>query len=317
MIAPIEIIRLRAYEGPNVFGPAPGVLLHARGDRDRSARVRAAIKDGAQFMGLVIGQLSVEAQPDSHGVIISALFGCEAPALGAALCAYVVAGVTAEATGDEEWDRDGPLFALQARRRAGTLPVAAIQLIAEARRRGLPSFSRADGRVQLGYGARGWSYDPAALTGEGKDVPAPPWAELGAIPIVAVTGALGRAAAVRRMAAELARTGLRVRAVEDASFETARVALADPEAEALVLGLESNDILRRGLPCDRCELAIITDRAGPRPAEAADDEEWVRALGIPMLLSPQAARLSLSDAGLLPLVPYAPNGVVDWPATEQ
>lgn len=316
MTAPIEIIRLRAYEGPNIFGPAPGVLLRARCDRDRSARVRAAIKDGAQFIGLVIGQLAVEAQPIDGEMIISALFGCEAPTLGAALCAYVVAGVAAEAAGDKEWDRDGPLFALQARRRGEALPVAAVQLIAEARRRGLPSFIRADGRVQLGYGARGWSCDPATLAERGAFAPTPPWAELGTIALVAVTGARGRAAAVQRMAAELTEAGLRVRATAEADFATARAALADPEAEALVLGLESGDILRRGLPCDRCDLAIITDRAGPRPPEADNDEEWVRALGLPMLLSPQAARLSLSDAGLLPLVPYAPNGVLDWPTVE-
>jgi hypothetical protein len=314
MTAPIATIRLRAYEGPNVYGPSPGVLLHVRCDRDRAARIRTAIKASAQFIGMVIAQLSVEAQPDHEGVLISVLFSCEAPALGAALCEYVVAGVVAESANDQTWDRDGPLIALQARYRSTSLPIAALQLIAEARRRGLPSFVRTDGRLQLGYGARGWSIDPAELAEQSAAPPTPPWEELGTVPLVLVTGAHKRPVAVERLAAELTTGGLHVCALEAANFATARAALADPAAEALVLGLASPTILRHGLPCDRCDLAVITDRSGPRPAEAADDDEWLRALGIPMLLSPQPVRLNLSDPELLPLVPYAPNGVLDWPA---
>lgn len=314
MTAPIAIIRLRAYEGPNIYGPSPGVLLHVRCDRDRAARIRAAIKDGAQFIGLVIAQLTVEAQPGPEGVFISALFSCEAPTLGAALCEYVVAGVVAEVANDQSWDRDGPLMALQARSRAASLPIGALQLIAEARRRGLPSFVRADGRLQLGYGARGWSIDPAELATHAAAPPGPPWQELGVVPLVLVTGAQQRAAAVERMASELAIGGLHVYALEAADFATSRAALANPAAEALVLGLASAAILHHGLPCDRCDLAVITDCSGPRPAEASDDDEWLRALGIPMLLSPQPVRLNLSDTALLALVPYAPNGVLDWPA---
>ncbi len=309
-MTPIHIVQLFAYDGPHIFGPAPGVLMRALCDRDRSARLRAALKDGAQSIGLGLAHLTVEARPAGAGQLVSALFSTEAPAVGAALCAYVAAGMNAEILGDEEWDPDGPLAELQARRRAEATPVAALQLIAEARQRGLPAFADADGAVQLGYGARGWRLTPAALRERGAARPAPPWERLGAIPVVAVTGERGRAAAVAHYAAQLAETGVQARVLDGAGFDEVRALLADPAAEAIVVGLSTGAILRRGLPFERCELAVITDRAGPRPAEAADDDEWLRALGVPMLLSPQPARLNLSDPDLLPLTPYAPNGVV-------
>lgn len=304
----ISIVQLLAYDGPNIFGPAPGVLLRARCDRDRSRRLRAALKDGALAIGLMVANLTVEAQPLGEGQLITALFGTDAPALGAALCDYVVAGVAAELAGDDAWDRETPLFALQERRRAEAVPIAALQLVAEARRRGLPTFTRADGRLQLGYGARGWSVEPAALARPGAAGPQAPWEQLGDVPIVAVTGQAGRADAVARLARAHEAAG--ARALDGATFDQVQALLADPATEALVLGLDTADILRRGLAFDRCTLAVVVDRAGPRPPEAADDDEWLRALGVPMLLSPQPAHLNLADPALLPLVPYAPNGVL-------
>lgn len=303
---PLAIIQLHAYDGPNIFGPSPGVLLRARCDVDCSRRLRAALRDGALSIGLVIAQLTVEARPTADGHLVSALFATEAPAIGAALCAYVAAGVAAEAAHDEAWDRETPLLDLQARLHAQATPVAALQLIAEARRRGLPAFSRPDGRLQIGYGTHAWSCDLAPLRERGAAPPNPPWGRLGAVPIVAVTGHSGRAAAVRRWADELAGA----RALDGASFDAARALLADPASEALILGLDTDEILRRGLPFDRCDLAVVTDRGGPRPPAAADDDEWLRALGVPMLLSAQPARLNLDDPSLLSLVPYAPNGVL-------
>lgn len=309
-MTPIAIVQLSAYEGPNIYSPAPGVLLRARCDRDRSRRMRAALKDGAQLIGLVIANLTVETAPIGQGQLVTALFTTDAPALGAELAAYVVDGIAVEAIDDAEWDRDGPLFALQARRRAEALPVAALQLVAEAMRRGLPSFVRPDGRMQLGYGARGRAFDLRALREREATPPAAPWDELGVVPIVAVTGQTGRPAAVRRFAGELAELGLRVTARDGVGFAMARDLLADPSTEALVVGLDTSDLLRRGMPFDRCDLAVIADRAGERPATARDDDEWLRALGLPMLLSAQPVRLNLGDPNLLPLVPYAPNGVV-------
>ncbi|MEI7772106.1 MAG: DUF4938 domain-containing protein, partial [Chloroflexales bacterium] len=139
MTTSIDIIHLHAYEGPNILGPRPGVLLRARSAADRPRRLRAAIRDGAQSVGLVIAHLESESRPLAGGFLLEARFSTSEPAIGAALCRYIVAGMRAEAEGDRAWDRDGPLDALQARRRSAALPVPALQLIAEARRRGLPA----------------------------------------------------------------------------------------------------------------------------------------------------------------------------------
>lgn len=302
--------RIFAFAGPNIFGPRPGVLLRARCDRDRSARVRAALKDAAQFVGLVIAYLSVDARHDGDGVLLSARFSTEMPALGAELAAYVLTGVAAEAARNDAWDRDGPLLALQARRRREALPLPALQLIAEARRRGLHAFVADTHELRIGYGARGWGV-PLATLGEGAgSPPTPPWERLGHIPVIAVTGASGRADLVRGMAAHLSADGSRAVTLDGAGFETTRAALADPGTEALVVGLDTAAILRRGVAFERCTLAAIADRDGDRPVEAADDEEWLRALGVPMLLAEQPARVNLADSRLLPLVAHAPHGVI-------
>ncbi|MFV9505321.1 MAG: DUF4938 domain-containing protein [Oscillochloridaceae bacterium umkhey_bin13] len=310
MSTPITILRLHAYAGPNIYGPSPGVWLRLQCDRDYTPRLRAALKDGAQTIGMIIANLNVEAQAVDEGYQLTALFGTDAPNLGAALVTYVIEGITAEVQGDPDWDADEPLLTLQTRRRNEALPVAALQLIAEARTRGLPSFVRADGWVQLGYGVHGWGFDPTRLWGNQTTPPTPPWNQLASIPIVAVTGQTQRTATVGRLADELAARGLQPYVLDGVGFAATRVALADPAAEALILGLDSGDMLRHGLAFDRCELAVISDREGPRPAEADDDEAWVRALGIPMLLSPAPVRLNLSDPGLQALIPYAPNGVI-------
>lgn len=310
MLPPIALQRLRAYEGPHIYGPWTGVRLRARCDSDRSLRLRAAIKDGAQSIGLVIAYLEVTARADGPGYTLTASFTTDAPRLGADLCAYVVEGISAEARGDETWDRDGPLFALQARRRNEALPVAALQLVAEARRRNLPCFTRADGWVQIGYGARGWSFDPEPLRARGTSPPQPPWERLGRIPIVAVTGGALRGVAVERMAAELVSLGVQPAVIDHAGFAATRELLADPRNEALVAGLDTGDILRRGVAFNACDLAVISDRGDEAPPDADDDEEWLRALGVPMLLAAQPARINLGDPHLLPLVPYAPYGVM-------
>lgn len=307
MIAPITINRLRAYEGPNTVQPTPGVVVRLHCDRDRGARIRTAIKDAAQAIGLVIGQLAVDTRRDKIGIDIMVRFSCELPQLGAALCEYVVAGISAEAIGDSAWDHEAPLSALRECRQHEAVPLTAVQLIAEARRRGLPSFVSSTRQLQIGYGAHGWSCDLARLP---STTPIPPWTELGVVPIIIVTGAHHRDQVVEQIAMELRTRGNHVSAMKAASFHAARMALADRHTEALVLGLESEELIRYGLPVERCDRSIITDRRGPRPTEAEDDEEWVRALGLPMLISAEAVQINLSDPGLTPLVPYAPNGVI-------
>jgi hypothetical protein len=296
----IEIIDLVAYDGPNAHSPQPGVLLLLRCDADRSRRLRAALKDGAQSIGLVIGQLDVSAAQEAREWLVSAFFATPTPEIGAALARYVVDGLRALAAGDEEWDRDGPLYELGRHRRREAPPLAMLQVEAEARARGVPSFVRRDGRLQLGYGARGVSLDISEL-GAGQS---PPWERLSAVPVVVVTGDLARAAAMRHLAEALA--GMPgARQLDDAGFDETRVLLADPTLTLAVLGLSASAIERRGVPFDRCRLSAALDM--PPDTSPADAEMRARALGVPTLLTEPggAALLNAGDPAVASLAQYA------------
>ncbi|HWQ12251.1 MAG TPA: DUF4938 domain-containing protein, partial [Roseiflexaceae bacterium] len=170
---PLEIIRLLAFQGPNILAPQPGVLLQARADRDQSRRLRSALRDAAQGAGIVLGALDVEAQPAGAGQVLTASFTTPTPEIGAAVARYVVEGLNAQEAGDESWDAEGRLWELRRRWRAEALPAAALRLVAEAAVRGVPAFTRADGALQLGYGARSLALDPAALAVQRRGDAAP------------------------------------------------------------------------------------------------------------------------------------------------
>jgi hypothetical protein len=311
---PIEIIRLLAFEGPHMLGPQPGVLLEVRAARDLRARLRSALKDAAQSAGVVVGALEVGTLPEAGAYTVSASFTTPTPALGAAIARYVVDGLDARERGDDSWDAEGLLWELQRRRRAEALPVAALQLLAEAATRHVPAFVRADGALQLGYGVRGRSVALAALRsptlivpGEANaGAPALVWEEVGAVPIIALTGSTAKET-VRLVAGGLHAQGIRAVAAVDASFDQARALLTDPVAEALVVGLEAGDLLRRGLPFERCAASVVLGLPD-EPPEARGRTELARALGVAMLVTDPGgvAALDASQPELAALAEYAP-----------
>jgi hypothetical protein len=90
--------------------------------------------------------------------------------------------------------------------------------------------------------------------------------------------------------------------------------LANRRVGALILGLDTASVLQHGVAFDCCDLAVIVGRGLERPLAAADDNEWLRALGVPMLIARQPVRMNLADSDLHPLIAYAPDGVIDWRA---
>jgi hypothetical protein len=291
---PIQVLRVIPFVGPNSHGPQPGVLLEVRCDRDRSGRIRTAIKDGAQYVGLVLGHLTVESYEQGGTWLIRVFFSTPAPDIGAELVRYVADGVRATALGDEEWDRDTPLYELQRRRRHQAPPLPLLQMEAEARARGLPMFRRGDG-LQIGYGARGWATDLQA--------PAPPpWNQIGRAPLLAVSGAAARSAAMVALAA----AGFQ--ALDDPDFAAARALLADPGAQRIALGLDAALIASCGLPFDRCDASAILDFGTRRPATLDTDEDWARAIGVPMLTTKPdgVCLLNADEPAIVALAPFAP-----------
>lgn len=307
----MEIIRLLTYDGPNILGPQPGVLLQVNADRDDSRRIKTALKAGAQFIGMVLAYLEVTAAPSGAGFVLSASFTTPTPAIGAALATYVVAGIRAAVQGDAAWDRETPLLELQQRYRQEALPVPLLQLMAEARRRDLPVLTLPDGRIQFGYGGRGWVTDPTTVGA------VPPWEQLGDIPIYAVTGMRERGTFVTRVATRLREAGHAPRVLDGADFAATLALLADPSTGCAVIGLESADILRRGIAFDRCTMSIVTDREGGHPPEAADLTEWTRALGLPMLVTRGSIFLNHNDPHLAALAAYVSQPVLPLAALDQ
>jgi hypothetical protein len=330
---PTEIMLLLGFDGPNLYGPQPGVFMKLRSNKDRSRRVKDALKDGAQSAGMVLGYLEIDSVAADDGFVISAGFTTPTPAIGVELARYVVEGLNAKEAGDEEWDSEGPLWELQKRRRAEALPMPALQLIAEASARGIPSLVRADGQVQLGYGARGWAFDPgagkrglgdgagrldAADIGVGPPLAAAqsaieaPWERLGPIPIIATSGGPGRDIAARLVAATLKAQGQAVGLAEAADFEATRALLADPTTAIATVALTAEGIARRGVAFERCAYTAIVDLPDERPAEVADRGELARVLGVPMLLTDPAGSVALNGdiPEIAALAEYAPCPII-------
>jgi hypothetical protein len=289
----LELVTLRVLEGPNIYQPQPGVYLLLRSDKDRSRRLRDALKDAAQAAGLVLGFLECMARPwaGEQGVALTCSFATPQPEIGAALARYVVEGINRRLAGDEEWDADGPLYEIGKQRRRASPPVEAVQLVAEARRRDLPTLLHADGSLRIGYGGPGWQWD---ATPQAAERPAPPWERIGSAPVIAVTG--GSAAEVARMVAQRLGAERRVALVLDAGFEETRRALHDSAADTIVLALRTRDLVDRGAAFERCAAsAIVGGLAGPAGA-GWSEEEQLRALGLPLLLtSPGGRALIASD----------------------
>jgi uncharacterized protein DUF4938 len=298
-----------------------------------------------------MGYLEVDSAADGDGYIISARFTTPTPAIGVELARYIVAGLNAKEAGDEEWDAEGPLWDLQKRRRAEALPLPALQLIAEASARSIPSLIRADRQVQLGYGTRSWAFDPAALKqpsggftpGEIGVVPpasigisadptsgiptkggAPatieaPWERLGPIPIVAVAGGAARDIAARLIAATLQAQGQATGLAEAADFAATRDLLAAPATAIAIVGLVAAGIAQRGVAFERCAFSAVIDLPDELPAEVNNREELARVLGVPMLLTDPAGSVVLNAdvPEIAALAEYAPCPIIYISTAEQ
>jgi hypothetical protein len=304
----IEILHLFAYRGPNIFSPQPGVFLRLHCNSDCSTAVKDIMKDRAQFVGLILAHLDVSVNQQADGYIISLHVTTPTPDLAASLAEHVVQEIQAQQQEDTEWDTDTPLFAMQQRRRRESPGIAALQLAAEARERGLPVLTLPNGNIQVGYGHQSWSFAPP--NAHTAPPPSPPWEHIGSIPIYAITGEHHRSAMVQRIESYFHSVEQPIRTLENADYNTTLAVLSDPSTEALLVGLNTADILRHGLAFSQCTFSIITDMEGDQPTEAANTNEWLQALGVPMLISAQPAFVNTDNPTLATLAAYAPHGVV-------
>ncbi len=303
MAAPLQILALQALLGPNIFSPQPGVVLRLRCAANYTDQVRGAMKDAVQFVGMVLAYLEVQAELEPAGQWhLAVQFTTPQPLLGRDLAAYVVAGLNATLTNDEEWDRDTPLLALQQRRRREQLPPLLLQWMADARQRQIPTTLLPDGPVLFGYGRQSWQIAPRAFARSEDDedhpAPAPPdWRMLGVVPFYVVTGAQ-RVVVAQQIAQHLQARGVPVALHPDADLAGISAALADPGAAALVVGLATDLILAHGVPFTTCQVAVVT------ALDAADyrNEARQRAAYLPLLLAHDAAFVAHMPQEMIHLV---------------
>lgn len=271
---------IRGLEGPNIYYLQPAVKLELWSDRDVRRQISDGIKNWSQQVGVVIGALRQDAQQENGGWAILTTWTTPLPLVGERIAEAVVADLQAAERDDPDYSHDEALFAAIDERKREEPPLALLQLYAEAQVRGLPFLPHGNGKITLGSGARGWSFD-AAETALGLAVQ-PPWEGIGAVPVIAVTGTNGKTTTIRLIAHILASTGLRVGRTDTdgvwiadeqvdegdwAGFGGARRVLLDPTVDVAVLETSRGGILRRGLGFNACDIGVVTNIASDHLGE--------------------------------------------------
>jgi hypothetical protein len=299
----MHIRQLFAFQGPNRYHPTPAVVAFLIATANSSAAVIFRIKETAQTIGVVIGSLDVIASPAESHWLLEVQFRTPMPALGAALLRYVVFYLQADLGTNPNWDAEQALWELQQQRRAQAIPLPTLQLIAEARARGVPVIWRTDRHLQLGYGCYGLKYSSQIIT--------PDWQHLGGIAIHVVSGphTLALETAQRWQQTMPAATLL-----ADGTFRAIQDALCDPATSELIVVLNHQDVYWHGLAFESCETAIIT---GLAELELSAHERLLLA-GLPLLVTAPHGRVYLNRdmPELQELVQYTRAAVHTIPTKE-
>ena len=274
----LEIIESYTLEGPSIYFPQPGVVATIHADTDVRSALSHAIKSWAQAVGLIIGYLrfDITPAPSGAGYRIWFQFTCNHPLIGLTIVQHALDDLRAAERNDPDWSHDDQLFEVRRWRMRQDPALPLLQLRAEAQGRGIPVLPVGDGTLQLGTGAASWRFDPAQLS-VGMQVE-PPWEQISVIPLVVVSGT--RAAA---LAAQLNHVlqGPGLQYIEHGDWDTIRAGLLDQHSSAMVVVLEPQSALERGLPFNRCLVALI-DPFAPATHELA------LAAGLPALVADEA-----------------------------
>jgi cyanophycin synthetase len=324
----IDVRDLRGLEGPNLYYGQPAVKLQLWSDRDIRSEIANTIKTWAQVTGTVIGSIQQVAQPEDEGYLITTTFTTPFPNVGERLLEGVVADIEAAERNDPEYSHDDLLFEVMRQRKREEPSLPLLQIYAEARARDLPFLPHEDGKITVGSGARGFTFDPSGLSlGLSVDVP---WDQVERVPIIAITGTNGKTTTARLCAHILHAAGYRVghtdtdgitidgELVEEgdwAGFGGARRVLTDPRVEVAVLETSRGGILRRGLGFDLCDVSVITnvssDHLGELGVNTLDELAHVKGVIALATRFDGRAVLNAGDPHVAGLAPYI-NAPILW-----
>lgn len=279
----MELLDSRRLTGPGLLLDRAGAVIDVRVDEARGAAAIAAWREAVTRMLDAVGWAGERLAVRRYQGGASLAFTAPMDALYSAtdLNEWAWSAVVA-AVGDGERARfEGPEFAAAAERlREG---------IAEERRPGLlairhaalergVTFLAGEERVSVGTGA-------GALSWPVEELPEPsriPWDGVRDVPLALVTGSNGKTTVVRLLAAMARRAGrvsgvsstesvaVHGRTVAEGDYsgpEGARLVLRHPEVEVAILETARGGLLRRGLPVERADVAVVTNIAADHLGE--------------------------------------------------
>lgn len=269
----MKLLDSRRLTGPNLQLAGPAAIAEVELEDHESADVATstwhdAVSQMLDAVGWSDATRFMRVFGDGRGAAIG--FGAPADALYAAteVNEWAIATAAATLAGTE-----GPPFAEEARRISAAIAMERrpelLRLIDAAAVHGLPVLVDEDGiTVGLGIASKTWPPDVVPSLDQ------VPFAELGTIPVVAVTGTNGKTTCTRWLSRIFRLAGQRCGhtstdgiVVDDVLFEdgdctgpgAARRLLRHQGLQAAVLETARGGLLRRGFVLDRCDGALITN----------------------------------------------------------
>ena len=279
----MEMLDSRRLTGPGLLLTGPGTVIEVRVEDARRDATIAAWREAATRMLAAVGwegeRLAVRCY---HGGV-SLAFTAPMDALYAAadLNEWAWSATTAAMAADGHLEVQGPEFASAAQRIRAAIAAerrpAVLAMQEAARERGV-TFLAGEGEVSVGSGAGVIRWPVDALPEPSRV----PWGEVRDVPVALVTGSNGKTTVVRLVAAMARRAdrttgvssteGVTVqgRTVAEGDFsgpEGARRVLRHREVETAVLETARGGLLRRGLPVERADVAVVTNIAADHLGE--------------------------------------------------
>ncbi|MFO1038319.1 MAG: Mur ligase family protein [Geminicoccaceae bacterium] len=268
----------RRHPGPGLLTDRPAGVLEAEVDPEVAERAVALWRDAATRMLAAVGWADQEVAFRLYPGGVSLAVTAPSDGLYSATLVneWACDAASAVMQGEAEPDFEGTAEKIRAEIEDERQP-RLVALQAEAERRGVACIL-GDGKVSVGIGKGSLVFDE-------RDLPAVDevdWSRVHDVPVAIVTGTNGKSTTVRLLAAIVAAAGkvpglctsdwvkVGQEIVDKGDYSGpggARLAMRDPRVEIAVLELARGGIMRRGLPLQRADVAVVTNIAADHLGE--------------------------------------------------
>lgn len=272
----MRLLESRRLTGRHLLLPGPGAATELELSADESAaEVRALLEEEARriWPALELAPGGAEGcEPGARAFAGGLSFAVRAEIdrlyVAAGALEWAVESAQARLAGGAALPLDDALETLLKEREAELNP-ALLALRDEAARRGVPLLWD-DDVVSVGYGARSLSFSAREL----PPLDEVPWGGRGAVPVALITGTNGKTTSTRLVARMAQAAGLAAghtstdgiyvggKLVDEGDWTGpggARHVLRHAGVDLAVLETARGGILRRGLPVERCDAALVTN----------------------------------------------------------